>query len=122
MGIHNLIPMLSGDLLSRFYGLMGEDVFFISGCDEYGERMERKAQTENILPRELADKNYAKMKNLLASYNIDLSIFYRTSEEEHQTFVQKCLTELFNGGYIETKDTGVHFAPYVINSFPMLLS
>jgi methionyl-tRNA synthetase len=111
MGIHNLIPMLSGDVLSRFYKLMNDEVVFISGCDEYGERMERKAHTDNMSPRELADMNYAKVKDLLDSFNIDLSLLYRTTDGDHATFVQECLTSLLHGGYIEEKYIDSLFCP-----------
>lgn len=103
MGIHNLIPMLSGDILSRFYKLMNDEVIFISGCDEYGERMERKAYTENISPQELADANFAKVEGLLGSFNIDLSFFRRTTDDRHRAFVQKFLMDLFRNGLIEEK-------------------
>jgi methionyl-tRNA synthetase len=111
MGIHNLIPMLSGDMLSRFHKLMNDEVILISGCDEYGERMERRAYTENISPQELADTNYAKVKNLLDLFSIDLSVFRRTTDNDHGTFVQKFLTNLFNSGLIEEKYVDSLFCP-----------
>jgi methionyl-tRNA synthetase len=111
MGIHNLIPMLSGDILSRFYKLMNDDVVLISGCDEYGERMERKAHTENVSPRELADMNYTKVKDLLGSFNIDLSLLYRTTDGDHATFVQECLTSLLHSGHIEENYIDSLFCP-----------
>jgi methionyl-tRNA synthetase len=100
MGIHNLIPMLSADMLSRYHKLMNNDVIFISGCDEYGERMERKALTEHMSPRQLADMNYTKVKHLLTSFNIDLSHLYRTTDRDHAIFVQKCLNGLLHSGHI----------------------
>ncbi len=111
MGIHNLIPMLSGDILSRFYKLMNDDVIFLSGCDEYGERMERKALTENMSPRALADMNYTKVKDLLTSFNIDLSLLYRTTDGDHATFVQECLTSLLQSGHIEENYIDSLFCP-----------
>jgi methionyl-tRNA synthetase len=111
MGIHNLIPMLSADILSRFYKLMNDDVVLISGCDEYGERMERKAHTENVSPRELADMNYTKVKDLLDAFNIDLSLLYRTTDGDHATFVQECLTSLLQSGHIEENNIDSLFCP-----------
>jgi methionyl-tRNA synthetase len=93
--------MLSGDMLSRYYRLMNDDVIFVSGCDEYGERMERKANTDSISPRELADINYAKVGNLLRSFNIELSHFGRTTDVGHTTFVQECMSSLLRNGHIE---------------------
>ena len=111
MGIHNLIPMLSGDMLSRFHKLMNDEVILISGCDEYGERMERRAYTENISPQELADTNYTKVKNLLDSFSIDLSVFRRTTDNDHGMFVRKFLINLFNSGLIEEKYVDSLFCP-----------
>ena len=111
MGIHNLIPMLSGDILSRFYKLMNNDVVFVSGCDEYGERMERKAHTDRISPQELADLNYAKVSDLLRSFNIDLSYLGRTTDDDHAAFVQECLTCLLRRDHIEERSIESLFCP-----------
>jgi methionyl-tRNA synthetase len=111
MGIHNLIPMLSGDMLSRFYRLMNNDVVFVSGCDEYGERMERKAHADRTSPQELADLNYANVRDLLRSFNIELSYFGRTTDGDHAVFVQECLTSLLRRNRIEEQYIASLFCP-----------
>lgn len=111
MGLHNLVPMVSGDLLTRYYRKRGDKVVFISGCDEYGDRMETRARLDNISPQMLADKNYERTSELLKRFDIGLTVFYRTTAEDHRTAVQNCLMELYRQKLIALSRFEYYYCP-----------
>lgn len=111
VGIHNTIPMLTGDMLARFYRKIGDEVVFVSGCDEFGERMAVKANFEGIEPSVLADQNYKKIKNVLERYNVSFTAFGRTADPYHVSFVQDCIRTLIDKGYVFKKEERTFFCP-----------
>jgi len=76
------------DALARFHRLAGDDVYFLTGTDEHGQKIERAAKARGISPKELADEvveNYRKLWPALAISNDD---FIRTTEERHRRGVE----------------------------------
>lgn len=80
---------IATDVLARFQRLDGKDVFFLSGTDEHGQKMQRTAEAEGIAPIELADKNSAVFRNMLTRLNCSNDDFIRTTEERHKLSVQE---------------------------------
>ncbi|PWW03834.1 methionyl-tRNA synthetase [Hoeflea marina] len=80
---------IATDVLARFQRLDGKDVFFLSGTDEHGQKMQRTAEAEGIAPIELADKNSAVFRDMLARLNCSNDDFIRTTEERHKVSVQE---------------------------------
>lgn len=81
--IGHAYELIATDALARFQRLDGRDVFFLTGTDEHGQKMQQTARTEGLTPQELADRNSAEfqaMGKLLNSSNDD---YIRTTEERH---------------------------------------
>src|ERR1700712_5249863 len=81
--IGHAYELMATDAIARFKRLDGYDVFFLTGTDEHGLKMQQTAQKEGLTPRALADRNaqaFRDMGKLLGSSNDD---FIRTTEERH---------------------------------------
>jgi len=74
---------MATDVLARFYRLDGKDVFFLTGTDEHGQKMQQTAEKEGITPLELATKNSEVFKNLWGALNISFDDYIRTTEDRH---------------------------------------
>ncbi|WP_336279275.1 methionine--tRNA ligase [Bartonella sp. CB175] len=74
---------IASDSLARFQRLDGKSVFFLSGTDEHGLKMQQTAQALGIKPQQLADNNSAVFKKMLAVFNCSNDDFIRTTEERH---------------------------------------
>jgi len=74
---------IATDAIARFERLDGKDVFFLTGTDEHGLKMKQTAVKEGISPRELADKNSARFREMAALLNLSNDDFIRTTEHRH---------------------------------------
>ena len=100
----NLIgSTLSGDFLARFYRLVGRDVFYLCGSDDYGSATAIKAHQENISCRELCDKNNQLHKQVYDWFNIQFDAWGRTSTEKQTKITHDIFLGLYRNGYIEEK-------------------
>ncbi len=80
---------LACDTLARFHRLDGKDVFFLTGTDEHGQKMQQTAQKEGISALELATRNMEVFKQLWAKLNLSNDDFIRTTEERHRASCQE---------------------------------
>jgi methionyl-tRNA synthetase len=94
---------IAADILARYNRLKGREVFFLTGTDEHGQKVEKAAQEKNLTPKEHADFMVENYKNLWERLDIKNNAFIRTTDEEHKRTVQKLLQELFQKGEIEKK-------------------
>jgi len=92
--------MMASDCLARFHRLKGDDVFFLSGTDEHGLKMQRTAEKEGIAPQQLADKNSAVFHSLLKELNISNDDFIRTTEPRHNKAAQALWRKMSEAGDI----------------------
>lgn len=100
------------DSLARFHRLKGEDVFFLTGSDEHGLKIQRKAAEKGITPIEYVDAIIANFKLLWKQLNISNNDFIRTSEERHHKVVQDTLTKIYEQGDIYKKNyEGLYCVP-----------
>lgn len=74
---------IATDVLARFQRLDGKDVFFLTGTDEHGLKMQQNAAAEGITPKELADRNSAIFKEMLVKLGCSNDQFIRTTEPRH---------------------------------------
>ena len=88
------------DALSRNKRLRGYDVFFLTGTDEHGQKIEKKAAEANVTPKEYVDDIVANAKDLWASLKISYDKFIRTTDPEHVLGVQKIFNKLYEPGDI----------------------
>jgi len=94
---------IAADIIARYNRLKGREVFFLTGTDEHGQKVEKAAQEKNLTPKEHADSMVENYKNLWARLDIKNNAFIRTTDEEHKRTVQKLLQELFQKGEIEKR-------------------
>jgi methionyl-tRNA synthetase len=88
------------DALARFKKQAGCDVFFLTGTDEHGQKIEKAAAEKGLTPRELADRVVVRIKNLWEALNIANDYFIRTTESFHEKGVQKIFKKLMDKGDI----------------------
>lgn len=98
--IGNAYTTIIADAISRFKKMTGHDVFFLTGTDEHGQKMEKSAAERGLKPMELADRNVQRFKNLWKDLNIQYDYFIRTTEAFHEKTVQKLFKKLMDKGDI----------------------
>lgn len=91
---------VAADTIARYKRLRGYDVFFLTGTDEHGQKIERKAQEAQKTPQEYVDDIVATIKDLWKLMNISYDDFIRTTEQRHKKVVQKIFTKLYEQGDI----------------------
>ncbi len=91
---------VAADTVARFKKLTGHEVFFLTGSDEHGQKIERTAAAEGKQPLEYVDEIVASFKHLWASLNVDYSDFIRTTEQRHQRTVQLLFNRYYQQGDI----------------------
>ena len=84
--------------------MIGHDVFFLTGTDEHGIKVEQSAHSRGISPQELADENAAEFRSLMEKFNLTNDDFIRTSDKAHTQQVQTFVSKLLQNGdvYIGT--------------------
>ncbi|MFC2091435.1 methionine--tRNA ligase [Elusimicrobiota bacterium] len=88
---------IAADILSRYYRMKGEKVFFLTGTDEHGQKVEQAAKEKNMSPKKYSDGMIGNFKGLWKKLNISQEHkFIRTTDPEHIEVVKEILTELFN--------------------------
>jgi len=88
------------DVLNRFQKLLGNEVFFLTGTDEHGQKVEKSATEKGLKPIELADQVVRRYKDLWKALNISYDFFIRTTESFHEKGVQKIFKKLKEKGDI----------------------
>ncbi|WNE41221.1 MAG: Methionine--tRNA ligase [Mycoplasmataceae bacterium] len=82
------------DIIARYKKSQGYQVYFQTGSDEHGEKIEKKAKSLKITPQELVDKNVELFKELWQKLGINYDLFYRTSSQLHKEKVQQIFQKL----------------------------
>jgi len=95
---------IATDVLARFNRLDGKRVMFLTGTDEHGQKMQQTAQKEGIAPIELADRNSAVFRKMVAALNCSNDDFIRTTEERHKKACQEIWRRMEANGdiYLDT--------------------
>jgi methionyl-tRNA synthetase len=95
---------VAADILSRWNRLMGNEVFFLTGTDEHGQKVEKAAKDKGLSPKEHADLMVENFKVLWSRLNISNNAFIRTTDPEHIKTVQGLLQMLWDKGEIERRE------------------
>ncbi|MCF1684141.1 methionine--tRNA ligase [Tetragenococcus halophilus] len=98
--IGNSYTTIACDAMARYKRLMGFDVFYLTGVDEHGEKIEQKAEELGVAPQDYVDKMAADVKNLWKTLGISYDKFIRTTDDYHEKAVQKIFQQLLNQGDI----------------------
>lgn len=88
------------DILARWHRLRGEDVFFLTGTDEHGEKVENAARKAGKSPKEFVDEIVKKFLEVWKKLNISYDDFIRTSEKRHEKVVVELIKKIFANGDI----------------------
>ena len=103
---------VAADSLKRFKKLLGYDVFFVTGSDEHGQKIEQKALENNMTPKEYVDKIVANIKVLWNMLEIDYDEFIRSTDPHHEKAIGDIFTKLFEKGEIyKSKYEGPYCTP-----------
>ncbi len=97
------------DVLARYHKLIGEKVFFLTGTDEHGDKIMETAKELGTTPRELADENSARFRDLWPELQIENDRFIRTTEPDHVKTVQAILKDVYAKGDIYFGEYGGHY-------------
>jgi len=88
------------DALARYKRLKGYDVFFLTGSDEHGQKIEGRAKAKGCTPKEFVDPIIDNAKDLWKSLDVSYDKFIRTTDDEHIKCVQKIFQKLYDQGDI----------------------
>jgi methionyl-tRNA synthetase len=91
---------IATDALARFKRLDGHPVFFLTGVDEHGLKMKQTAAQQGVTPVELANRNTAKFKEMLAAFDVSYDDFIRTTEPRHHESVAEIWRRMEKAGDI----------------------
>ena len=91
---------VASDVVCRYKRMCGYDVFFLTGTDEHGQKMEQSAQKQGIKPIELADRNNARFRELWKILNISNDDFIRTTQSRHKKAVWEIIRKMQSSGDI----------------------
>ena len=98
--IGNSYTTIACDAIARYKRLMGFDVFYLTGVDEHGQKIETKAEELGVKPQEYVDKMAADVKKLWKTLDISYDKFIRTTDDYHKAAVQKIFDRLLEQGDI----------------------
>jgi methionyl-tRNA synthetase len=90
----------AADVAARFHRLLGEDVFFLTGTDEHGTKVEQAAAARGLTPQEHVDEVVTKFKEVAAKVGASNDFFIRTTDPEHEAFVQQFVQRCYEAGDI----------------------
>lgn len=91
---------IAADILARHMRQRGEDVFFLTGTDEYGEPVAEAAERLGLSPKELADRNAPRFEEMAARVGASNDFFIRTSDPEHGARVQEIVQRVHDNGHV----------------------
>ena len=98
--IGNTYEIVLGDAIARYKRLKGFDVYFQTGADEHGEKIELKAKEAGITPKEYVDNIASQIKDIWDIMNTSYDRFVRTTDPKHEREVQKIFKKMYDKGDI----------------------
>ncbi len=107
--IGNSYEIVLTDAIARFKRLQGYDVFFCTGTDEHGQKIEEQAKNEGITPKQHVDKVAGEIKDICDELNTTYDHFIRTTDDYHEKAVQKIFKKLYDQGDIYKSSYEGHY-------------
>ena len=98
--IGNTYEIVLADAIARYKRLEGYDVYFQTGTDEHGQKIELKAEEKGITPKQFVDEVAGEVKRIWDLMNTSYDNFVRTTDEDHETQVKKIFKKLYDKGDI----------------------
>ncbi len=100
--IGHLYSTVVTDVLARAYRLRGDEVRFLTGTDEHGQKMEKAAKLAGVSPLQLADRNSESFRELFRKFGIANDDFIRTTEPRHRRGIEELVRRIEAAGDLET--------------------
>ncbi|KKI91613.1 hypothetical protein WQ54_13945 [Bacillus sp. SA1-12] len=91
---------VAGDAMARYKRMRGYDVMYLTGVDEHGQKIQRKAEESNVTPQEYVDNIVIGIKDLWSKMDISYDDFIRTTQDRHKVVVEKIFSQLVEQGDI----------------------
>ena len=98
--IGNSYEVVLTDAIARFKRMQGYDVFFLTGTDEHGQKIEEIAKESGVTPKEHVDMVAGQIKDICDTLNTTYDKFIRTTDADHEKVVQKIFNKLYEQGDI----------------------
>ena len=98
--IGNSYEIVLTDAIARYKRMLGYDVFFLTGTDEHGQKIEEYAKEAGVTPKEYVDKVAGEIREICDSLNTTYDKFIRTPDDYHEKAVQKIFKKLYDKGDI----------------------
>jgi methionyl-tRNA synthetase len=98
--IGHALTTTMADTLARFNRLKGKDTYFLTGSDEHGQKIQRRAKEAGLSPQEFVDRIVAGFQNLWEKLDIEYDDFIRTTEPRHKKVVQEIFKTIYDKGDI----------------------
>ena len=110
--IGNCYTTVCCDAISRYHKMLNYDVFFMTGTDEHGQKIQKKAQAKGVSEKQFLDEIVEDTKELWAKLKIDYSRFIRTTDEDHVKVASAVFQKLYDKGEIyKTEYKGKYCTP-----------
>lgn len=98
--IGNTYEIILTDAIARYNKMLGKDVFFLTGTDEHGQKIQELAEKENIAPQKYVDNIASQIRNIWDLVGAEYNHFVRTTDDYHVETVQKIFKKLYDQGDI----------------------
>jgi methionyl-tRNA synthetase len=98
------------DIVARFRRLMGDEVKFLTGLDEHGQKVQMSAEKAGVPPIEVCDRLAEEFQGLCAALHISNDDYIRTTQQRHKDVVQDILQKLYDKGEIYKADYNGHYS------------
>lgn len=92
------------DVLSRYHKALGDEVFFLTGVDEHGQKVKQVAEKRGVTPQQHCDELAPRFSQLWQKLNIQHDDFIRTTQKRHTSIVQAVLQKVYDSGDIYSKE------------------
>lgn len=110
--IGNTYEIILTDAIARFKRYIGKDVFFLTGTDEHGQKIQEKAEAAGVTPKAYVDNIAGQIKDIADMLNISYDKFIRTTDDYHVEAVQKIFKKLYDQGDIyKSEYEGLYCTP-----------
>ena len=103
--IGNSYEIVLTDAIARYKRMQGYDVFFLTGTDEHGQKIEEYAKNAGVSPKEYVDKVAGEIRGICDLLNTTYDKFIRTTDDYHEKVVQKIFRKLYDQGDIYRANT-----------------
>lgn len=110
--IGNTYDPVVADAIARFKKLQGYDVYFQTGTDEHGQKIQEKAEAKGVTPKAFVDELATEVKRIYDLLDVDYDCFMRTTDEDHEKCVKKIFNKMYEKGDIyKSEYSGLYCTP-----------